>query len=201
MQENRAFQNMLLPARERVLLHAPEEIAKKSGVIFRKEKSCFELQSFQQTMEITFPDCIFQPQVDVWQQLVILHYLDLADGTAVSPEMISFGALKDGMIRGTKFDRDTEYALGKFLAGKSREQVCGICAGLGAEFVEERADLCVVFPFLPHYPLWLKIWFADDEFDASGKLLISKSADHYLTIEDAVTVGEILLGNLNGISG
>lgn len=40
----------------------------------------------------------------------------------------------------------------------------------------ERADLCAVFPFLPWYSLWLKIWFADEEFEASGKLLVSKSA-------------------------
>ena len=52
------------------------------------------------------------------------------------------------------------------------------------------------FDFLPYYPLWLKIWLADDEFEASGKMLLSKSADHYLTVEDAVTVGGILLEHL-----
>lgn len=60
--------------------------------------------------------------------------------------------------------------------------------------------MCAIFPFLPHYPVWLKIWLADEEFDASGKLMISKSADHYLTVEDAVTVGEILLSLLKAIS-
>ena len=198
MQNNRAFQQMLLPAKERVCLHSPEEIAEKSGVVFQKDRSCFELQSLNQTIQITFPDCTFQPQVQEWHQLVILHYLDLADGAAVSSEMIPFGALKDGLIRGTRFDRDMENALQRFLAGKTKEQLCKICRGLGAELIEERADLCAVFPFLPHYPLWLKIWLADEEFDASGKLLVSKSADHYLAIEDAVTVGEILLERLKG---
>ena len=33
----------------------------------------------------------------------------------------------------------------------------------------------------------------------SGKFLLSKSADHYLTIEDAVTVGELLLSKLKEI--
>lgn len=56
-----------------------------------------------------------------------------------------------------------------------------------------------VFPFLPHYPIWLKVWFADDEFEASGKLLVSRSTEHYLTIEDAVTVGELLLSKLKDI--
>ncbi len=199
MQDNRAFQQMLLSAKERICVHAPEEIAQKSGAVFHKDKSYFELQSLDQRIQIAFPECKFQPWIDEWQQLVILHYLDLADGTEVSQEMVSFGALKDGLIRGTKFDHDMERALGGFLDGMTHEQLCRVCEGLGAQFVEERADLCAVFPFLPRYPVWLKVWFADDEFEASGKFLLSKSADHYLTIEDAVTVGELLLSKLKDI--
>lgn len=198
VQNNQAFQQMLQPARERICRHVPEEIARKSGAVFHKEESFFELQSLGQILKITFPECVFEPQIDYWQQLVILHYLDLSDGTDVSPEMISFGELKDGLIRGTKFDRDKARELQIFLAGKTREQLCEICRGLGAQFIEERADLCAVFSFLPHYPIWLKIWFADEEFEASGKILLSKSAGHYLTIEDAVTVGEILMSRLKG---
>ena len=199
MQDNRAFQQMLLSAKERIYVHAPEEIAQKSGAVFHKDKSYFELQSLDQRIQIAFPECKFQPWIDEWQQLVILHYLDLADGTEVSQEMVSFGALKDGLIRGTKFDHDMERELGGFLDGMTHEQLCRVCEGLGAQFVEERADLCAVFPFLPRYPVWLKVWFADDEFEASGKFLLSKSADHYLTIEDAVTVGELLLSKLKDI--
>ncbi len=199
MLDNRAFQQMLLSAKERICVHAPEEIAQKSGAVFHKDKSYFELQSLAQRIQIAFPECKFQPWIDEWQQLVILHYLDLADGTEVSQEMVSFGALKDGLIRGTKFDHDMERALGGFLAGMTQEQLCRVCERLGAQLVEERADLCEVIPFLPRYPIWLKVWFADDEFEASGKLLVSKSADHYLTIEDAVTVGELLLLKLKGI--
>ena len=194
-----AFQQMLQPAKERICLHVPEEIAQKSGAVFHKDRSFFELQSLNQRIKITYPDCIFQPHIDEWHKLVILHYLALADGTAVSSQMIPFGSLKDGLIRGTKFDRDTESMLQKLLAGKTQEQICEICKCLGAEFVKDRADLCAIFPFLPRYPIWLKVWFADDEFEASGKFLLSKSADHYLTIEDAVTVGELLLSKLKGI--
>ena len=51
-------------------------------------------------------------------------------------------------------------------------------------------------PVSARYPLRLNIWLADEEFEASGKLLVSRSADHYLTIEDAVTVGDIFLSKL-----
>lgn len=128
--------------------------------------------------------------------MVILHYLDIADGTAVSSQVISFGELNGGLIRGTKYDCTAETALQTFLRGKSRKTVQHICRKLGAEFLDSNADLCAVFHFLPNYPLWLKIWLADEEFEAAGKLYLSETADHYLTIEDAVTVGDIFLKKL-----
>lgn len=52
--------------------------------------------------------------------------------------------------------------------------------------------------FLPRCSLWLKVWFADDELPPSGRLLIDESAPHYLTIEDAVTAGSLILDALTG---
>ena len=50
-----------------------------------------------------------------------------------------------------------------------------------------------MLPFLPRWPVMLNLWFADDEFDGSARLLVDKSADHYLSIEDAVTVADIVI--------
>ncbi|MCI6761168.1 MAG: DUF3786 domain-containing protein, partial [Clostridiales bacterium] len=60
------------------------------------------------------------------------------------------------------------------------------------------ADFCAHFSFLPRCSLWLKVWFADDELPPSGRLLIDESAPHYLTIEDAVTAGSLILDALTG---
>lgn len=59
MQDNRAFQQMLLSAKERICVHAPEEIAQKSGAVFHKDKSFFELQSLAQRIQITFPESFY----------------------------------------------------------------------------------------------------------------------------------------------
>ncbi len=194
--DNRAFKEMLMPAKERIRHRQPKDIEQKSGAVFHEKCSLFLLQTLNQEIQITIPEYTFSPQIEEWHQLVILHYLDLADGRAVSSQLISFGELKNGLIRGTKFDRDTERELQAFLKEKTPERMRQICGSLGGEFVDSNADLCVVFHFLPNYPVWLKIWFADEEFEASGKFYLSKSADHYLTMEDAVTVGEILLSKL-----
>ena len=193
---NRAFSEMLRPAKEQVKHLSPDNIAQRSGAVFHESNGVLELQSLNQTVRIAVPEYTFSPRLEEWHQLVILHYLALADGTAVSDQIITFGGLKDGLIRGTKFDHDMEKGLQRFLNGKTPDGIRKICRALGAEFADSNADLCAVFHFLPNYPVWLKVWLADEEFEASGKFYISKSADCYLSMEDAVTVGEILLSKL-----
>ncbi|MFQ9395487.1 MAG: DUF3786 domain-containing protein [Lachnospiraceae bacterium] len=50
--------------------------------------------------------------------MTLLHYLDMADGTRRLTKLITFGNLKDGLIRGSKFDRTAEQKLEKLFAGQ-----------------------------------------------------------------------------------
>lgn len=68
-----------------------------------------------------------------------------------------------------------------------------ICKWIGGEKIPSNSDAAWRIAFLPRFPVMLKVWFADEDFPPSGRLLLDASADHYLTIEDAVTVAEILL--------
>lgn len=70
------------------------------------------------------------------------------------------------------------------------------CLKLGGIEKNAQADLCIELPFLPQYPITLNFWEADEDFSASGRLMVDSSAAHYLTIEDAVTVGELILEKL-----
>ena len=93
------------------------------------------------------------------------------------------------MVRGDGFDRKAESEISKldFAALKNR------CAVWGGVEKKSNADYCVELPFLPMYPVTLNYWLADEDFPASGRLLLDSSAEHYLTLEDSVTVGEIIL--------
>ena len=194
--KNRAFQEMLTAAKGWLSGRNPEELAKLAGAMWEPEAKLLKLQSLNQRLEVSTEDWSVRPQPEEWHHLILLHYFSIADGTQLSDEMISFGNLKDGLIRGTKFDHTADMALARFLKGREPEQIKEVCRFLGAGFRDSNADLCAVFPFLPRYPVAVKIWFADEEFPASGKMLVSASADHYLTVEDAVTAGEVMLGKL-----
>ena len=194
--KNRAFQEMLTAAKGWLAGRSPETLAERAGAKWDPGAKFLKLQSLNQRLEVSAEDWSVRPQPEEWHHLILLHYLSIADGTQLSDEMISFGNLKDGLIRGTKFDRTADLALARFLKDREPEQIKAVCRSLGAGFQDSNADLCAVFPFLPRYPVAVKIWFADEDFPASGKMLVSASADHYLTIEDAVTVGEVMLGKL-----
>lgn len=193
---NRAFSEMQKVAVDRLTGRDPDDIAFKAKVSFDREESCFVLSSLGKTITVRCPDYEMKPDIQQWQQLVILHYLDLADGTPLSDREIAFSQLRDGMVRGYDFDRRAEEAIRR-LGQRPEAQIRSLCAGLGASFIPSKADICAVFPFLPNYPITLNLWLKDDEFDASGRLLLNGSADHYLTVEDAVTAGSILLDALD----
>lgn len=195
-QDNRAFNEMLKSAKKRLEQRLPDDLARKTGAVFDLEAGALTVTSLGRTYTLTYPEFECRGAIDEWFHLVLLHYMDLADETPVSDAFVPFADQQEGLIRGTKFDRTAAQALRAFLTGRRPEQVKAALEKLDAAFVPSNADLCAVLPFLPHYPVALKVWFADEEFPPEGKLLLSKSASHYLTIEDAVVAGEFILREL-----
>jgi len=132
--ENRAFQEMLQAAVKRLQNRSGEEIAAKSGAVFHSSRNVLEVLSFYETIEIQLPEFRINSNMDEWHYLTLLHYLDMADGTEGSQKLITFGNLKDGLIRGTKFDRTAEQKLEKLLQDKDPEKIQKACKNLCAEF-------------------------------------------------------------------
>ena len=194
--ENRQFELMLEAARSRLLRHVPEEISEKAGV--RYENGVFWVRRFGRCVEVQWPDGKITPPVSKWHALTLLHYLDLADGAPLTGRTITFSQYKDGLVRGGGLDRNAELIIRRDLGILPPEELERRCRSLGAEILPSNADFCARFDFAPRYPVWLKVWFADEEFPASGRLLLDESAPHYLTIEDAVTVGSLILDQLTG---
>ena len=197
MGENLQFMRMLAAARERLTRHDPTALAARAGAAY--ENGLLRLESLGQTVTVRLPDCAVTPQLPQWQTLVLLHYLELASGAQLTGELMPFAQYPGGLARGGGFDREAENVLREKLGGLTSEELTRRSRALGAEIVRSNADLCARFLFAPRYPIWLKLWFADEELPASGRLLLDTSAPQYLTIEDAVTAGTILLDALTSI--
>lgn len=188
------FSEMHKAAIERLRLQNAEQISRLGDIPF--DGSSFRFGCLGQRITVSYPEYDVSPELDMWQILVILHYLADADGTPLSGKQITFSEYRDGMVRGGGFDRDVEDIIRKELGILSAAELEKRCLEAGAERAPSNADFCVKFEMMPRYPVWLKIWFADEDFPASGRMLLDSSAEHYLSIEDAVTVGTLILDRL-----
>lgn len=193
-EKNQLFSNMLQAALTWLEGRSPEEISRQAGIPF--DGNVFRFTSLGIPVTIHYPDYRIEPELEQWHTLVLLHYLSLADGEALSGRKITFAEYKNGMVRGGGFDRDVERTIEKQSDALYPEALEKRCLALGAEIQDSNADFCAEFSLAPNYPVWLKIWFADEEFPASGRMLLDASAEHFLSIEDAVTIGGLLLDNL-----
>ena len=228
-QSDGAYEKMFRVGADRLRAHTPEEIARKAGVRYDAGRSALIISSMGVEYALAWPSCRLQPEPENWHTLVLLHYLDLADGTPVLTDeialsagetaapangtvpladgsagqngirLITFQQVPNGLVRGGKFEFTAARNFERILRGKTPEQIRNAVRSLGAAECSGKGDLCFRIPFFPHFPVFLNIWFADEDFPASGHFYLDRSAGHYLTIEDVVTVGEILLRRLEDL--
>lgn len=193
-EHDQLFSNMLQAALDWLKDKSPEEISSRANIPF--DGKAFSFESLGIPVIVTYPDYRIIPDLDQWHTLTLLHYLSVADGFPLTKKQITFAQQKDGMIRGGGFDHDVELTTAHKLGVLPPQELEKRCFALGATLHSSNADFCAKFSFAPNYPVYLKIWFADDEFPASGRMFLDAAAEHYLSIEDAVTVGSLILNKL-----
>lgn len=193
---NRAFDEMRKPALARLHGKEAEVLAGNTGIDYDKNQRIFSLTSMSEKIQVHYPQYEITPELNDWHHLLLLHYMDVADGTPLSGQLMTFGELPGGMVRGGGFDRQSERTLSLQLGNCPPDLVRKACEALGAEIFDSNADLSGVFHLFPFYPITLKLWFADEELPGSGRLLLDRSAAHFLSVEDAVTAGSLVLEGL-----
>ena len=194
--QNRAFEEMRKPALARLQGKDAEVLAKNAGIDYDKNQQIFSLESLGEKIQVTYPQYEITPKLNDWHHLLILHYIDMADGTPLSGQLMTFGELPGGMVRGGGFDRQSERTLSLQFGNCLPDLVQKACEALGAEIFASNADLSAVFHLFPFYPITLKLWFADEEIPGSGRLLLDRSATHFLSVKDAVTACSLVLESL-----
>lgn len=198
MNENRQYHEMLSAAIRRMKDVDIPAAAKRSGMTYDHSSGQIAFLSFGEKTVFDTSTLQAAAPIEMWQHLAILQYLEAADGSRPTDRWISMADLSEGgMVRGASFDREIDNIIADRLGKYPPEHIRAAFERLGAVFHEHtRADLCADFLFLPCFPLRLNLWFADDEFPASGKLLINDGVKHCLGTEAIGTVGVLLVQKL-----
>ena len=178
-----------------------QERCAKSGAAWRPDEGAVDLVFLNRTYRIRPPEFdVVRPgdeaEVPIAEKILILHYLQTADGIAPSGEWITFAQVPGGdlylrVFRARSIDRLVRAFSGREEALVEAAQPVGGCeADYGDVSVEVRA--------FPNVPVLLTLWRGDEEFPASGNLLFDATVVKYLPMEDMVVLAGMIAGRLCG---
>ncbi len=196
MKNNRQYLQMLKAAKEKLKTLDPLEIARTTG--FTWDDNFFETGTLGIPIQIHWPDCEITPKLDMWHHLTILQYMAGADETPLTGHYISLCDFREGgLVRGSSFDRENDRTIA--IIGKhDMAAIQKAAEKLGGTKIPGKSDISIRFSFLPKLPMVLNLWLEDEDFPASGKVLLDAAVENILQVEAAGTAAGILLEKLKG---
>ena len=196
--ENRQYAEMLSAATARLAGMDPARIAENTGAIYDPARNAITLETFGEAVALDCGDWRAIPALEMWHHLVLLQYLAAADGSLPGDRWIGMAEVPGGgESRGVSFDREIDRIIAARLGDCGLDDLKSACAKAGGVIQPNgRADLSAVFRLAPRWPLLVNLWVADDEFPASGKVLLNAAVCGCLGLEAAGTAATLLVNRL-----
>lgn len=165
----------------------PRLVCLNSGVIYNREQDSYILTYLNRRYLVNHSsgevnNILDGSGVSSHMQIMFLHYLVGADGTALRDEWITFKELPGGGIYVEPFRKRAISPLLRYFGGKP-EKFMETAISLGGE-VQNYGDLSLKLRPFPRIPLIFILWKGDEEFSPSAGILYDASASHYLPTED-----------------
>jgi len=127
-------------------------------------------------------------------RLIILHYLNTADGSPLTNRLITFKELPEGAVYyPTYVKRTIKPLLDKF--ADSPKSLLAAAESLGG-VKADTGDFSFWLNALPRVPLTVTLWLGDEELPSEGNILFDSSITGYLPTEDITVLCEILAWKL-----
>jgi len=132
---------------------------------------------------------------------LILQYLLSEDIGTIDNTWISISDTEPGDVaRGANFDRQVRDIIASGFTGKTGKDIKTALLSLDASLQpKEKADISAIVYLFPKYPLLINLWLSDEEFPASGKVLINGGTRNALSLEATGTVAEMTAEKLASI--
>jgi hypothetical protein len=201
MYSRQQYEKLIIEAWEQLGGTGIEAAAGRCGMSFNNGKAAFD--SLGRTFGISAPgreitDGAGLPAPRIFQ-VVVLHHLLRADGSAATGKPVPLHAFPDLMLyRDIIKWRVLDVLAGAFgdSPGLLRETAAAL-GGVPAGFGDAAATLLP----LPLVPWTAVIHAGDDEFPAGAQVLLDESAPRLLPMEDMVVLSELLARRLANMAG
>ncbi|MBQ8087315.1 MAG: DUF3786 domain-containing protein [Clostridia bacterium] len=193
---SRQYAEMLQAAMARLTTLDLKSAAEKAGM--RYDPPYIMGTTFGQTFSINLVDYRVEPELNMWHYLTILQYLESVDGRNPNDVWIGLSDFPNGgAVRGVSFDREIGNLIASGLSACTPERMIDACEALGGRVeLDGQSDISAVIFFLSKYPLRFNLWLADDEFSASGRVLLNDAVKQTFGVEAAGTIATILIQKL-----
>ncbi|KPJ89828.1 MAG: hypothetical protein AMS17_00485 [Spirochaetes bacterium DG_61] len=181
----------------------PGEVCRRTLAQYDRKKKRYRIEAFGIPYEVDpelgdiLPVGEVRRPVSVELGLLVLFYLLSVQDIPLAEKWVNEFSLKGGALffRGPHAIRNREIA-DRF--GNDIDGFKAVCTGLGAQPLT-MGDAAFRFQVLPRIPVVVVLWYGDDEFEASAKLLMDATIDSHLPLDViyalAVELVEMLLGN------
>lgn len=176
----------------------PRVASYASGVEF--DDGSFVIPLFNLIYAVKFPECDISEietrmRVPRVLEILLMHYLTHADGTALSGIWINYRELPGAKLFGQKFENlVSQPMLEMFHADVDSFRKAA--EGLGGRLMDGIGDVAFVFRAFPRFPVACVLNIGDDEMPPSMNILFDKTAPNYLPTEDITILCGIMLSKL-----
>ncbi|MGM0651407.1 MAG: DUF3786 domain-containing protein [Bacillota bacterium] len=178
----------------------PAEVAANAGVELREDRKTLKVPFIDQVFSVKHPEgkviASDGEDASIYLAIIILHYLETAEGKPLKGRWIAYRHLPGGDIYNDPFNKR---AITPFLKtfGERPEAFKKAAAALGGYNLES-SGVSMVIPVLPRVPICFSIWPGDDELPASANILFDEAASSYLPTEDYAHLPAIVNGAMKG---
>ncbi len=170
----------------------PERVAVRAGCTFIDRRIIvphldrsliFELDSKKFTVQET------GEEAPIWLAILILHYLNNADGKQPTGVLKHFREFKEGHFYEPAFNRRTKDILVQAF-GDNPDRMIKAAQKLRGKILDT-GDAGTELCYFPYVPVTCIIWKGDEEFPAEASVLFDETADLYFSAEDMAVAGQM----------
>lgn len=159
----------------------------------------FHLPVWDEALLVSYPDFIAREansrqEKDEFTQTLLAYYFSHSDGTPLRGEWISFSELPDGRFYDQAFQGYTGVELTRAFSDQPNafRQAAETLGGRE----QPLGDLSFSFRVLPQVPLLVVVWWGDEDFPASFRILFDASVSHHLPTDVCAVLGSTLTRRL-----
>jgi hypothetical protein len=173
----------------------------KSGAGYKRagSKEIITVEFLNQAYQVTLPDIDVSPvggkaEVPISDKILILHYLTLASGAALSQKPIAFQELPEGASYLRTFSKRSIEPLVKYFGGEPKRliEVAKRLGGSKADY----GDAAVTISGFKMVPITLVLWGGNEEFPARGNILFDSTISEYLSTYDITVLCDAIIWRL-----